>query len=202
MTSTPKTRSIDPEDTELARGKSVKQYRALRASHDRGGIARLIHQRFSERYYVPSVYGEFSHGFTVMAVSCLMIETIECFRRGLPDSNRGSERMFCDFFQREPQFVPFRPLAHDFYKHVRCGILHQGETTDQWRIHQTGPLLEEQAPVRWINALEFAHAVHRALQAYCKELEGAAETDTVWVHAFTKLRAICRNCGVTNLNGL
>ncbi len=195
-------RSPDPEDTELASDKTVRQYRGLRSAHNTAAIARLIHQRFSERYFVPTVWSDYPHGFTIMAVSCLMVESIESFRLGLPDSERQSERMFCGFFQREAEFVPFRPVAHEFYKHVRCGILHQGETTGRWRVQLQGPLLEELNGTRWVNALEFALCVHRALQAYCSQLEATPETESVWIEAFKKLRAICKHCGVTNLNGL
>lgn len=113
-----------------------------------------------------------------------MVESIECFRRGRPDSNRQRERMFCDFFQREAEFVDCRPVAHDFYKAVRCAILHQGETTGRWRVQQNGQLLEVQSGTNWVNALEFAWCVHRSLQAYCSQLEATPETGALWVEAF------------------
>ena len=87
-------RSPDPEDTERAGGKTVRLDRQLRAVHNTYAIARLIRQ-FSERYFVPAVWSDYSHGFTIMAVSCLMIENIECFRLSLAHSDRQSERMFC-----------------------------------------------------------------------------------------------------------
>ena len=161
-------------------------------------------------HYVPTIWSHHgddpkddrSHSFTIMAVSCLMVESIECFRRGLPDSNRQSERMFCDYFQREPEFIDLRPLAHDFYKHIRCGILHQGETTGQWRLAQVGPLLEHLEETRWVNAREFADRVHRSLQQYCKQLEAAQAKEPIWINAFAKLKSVCKHSGVKDLTGL
>jgi hypothetical protein len=33
-------------------------------------------------------------------------------------------------------------------------------------------------------------------------LEKAPETAPLWAEAFKKLKAICKNCGVSNVNGL
>ena len=46
------------------------------------------------------------------------------------------------FFDVESAFAPFRGHVRDFYKGVRCGILHQAETTMGWRIRRDGDLVE------------------------------------------------------------
>lgn len=192
-------RSANPEDTELASGTTIRHYRMLRQNGDTARIAGLIEQRLTERYFVPTIWSDNSHGFAIMAIACLMLESLESFRRGLSDSHRQSEALFCAFFQRENKFALFRPKAHEFYRHVRCGILHQGETTGGWRIQQRGLLLEESGTVHWVNALEFMLGLKESLDAYCASLKLAAPGDLIWRHAFSKLRAICRNSGVAEL---
>ena len=57
------------------------------AAPDRNAIADAIHRRFKERYIDPiSALGV--HGFTKMAIACLMIEALESFQRGWPDTLR------------------------------------------------------------------------------------------------------------------
>ena len=56
-------------------------------------------ERFTERYLRPVAgNSECKHGFTMMAVSCLMIESLESFRRGCPNTIRRSEAAFESFF--------------------------------------------------------------------------------------------------------
>ena len=138
----------------------------------------------------------------MMAVGCLMIEALESFRLGLPDSSRESERLFCSFFQRHEGLAAFRPVAHDFYKHVRCGILHQAETTGRWRIRREGFLLDIGAGPTSINAVKFLGELRVALDEYVGELSRSNWDADVSLKARRKLRAICRNCGVRNLQGL
>ena len=122
--------------TELATKFTVGNYLDAVDTHDGEAIANAIHRRFRERYLDPASDPKKRHGFTMMAVACLMIEALESFRRGwLDTSGRGQgEHAFCSFFDAHVEFAPFRGHAREFYKGVRCGILHQAETTLGWRI--------------------------------------------------------------------
>ena len=114
-----------PEDVELAPGYSVGRYREMEAARDRGGIAVLIKSRFTDRYLAPMLArGGTKHGFSNMAIGCLMLEALESFRRGWPDTRNRSEQAFCSFFDRHQRFASFRGFASRFYRDVRCGILH------------------------------------------------------------------------------
>ena len=44
-------------------------------------------------------------------------------------------------------------IPRDFYKNVRCGILHNGETKNNWKIIRSGKLFNEEN--KSINATEF-----------------------------------------------
>lgn len=190
----------DPEATWLANKITIRQYRHMVGNQDRDGIANLIHKRFEERYLDPVLSGPKRHGFSILAVSCLLVEALESFRQGCPHTDRKSEAAFCSFFQAHDEFSDIRPVAHAFYRAVRCAILHQAETTDGWRVRSKGgALLEQQGEVRWIDALEFAKRLKAVLRTCCDSLRTSDWQSPAWKNARNKLRCICKNSGVTNV---
>jgi hypothetical protein len=196
-------RDPDPETTWLAGKVTIRQYRDMVRREDRGAIADVIHKRFEERYLDPILAGPKRHGFAVLAVSCLMVEALESFRQGWPHTDRRSEAAFCGFFQAHEDFLDLRPVAHEFYRAVRCAILHQAETTDGWRVRSKGGLLlEQEGAVHWIDASEFAERLKRVLKIYCDLLRTTEWLSQPWRNARNKLRSICKNSGVTDVTGL
>ncbi len=193
----------DPWSTCLAGKITVRDYADMVKRKDRSAIADLVHKRFEERYLDPILDSPTRHGFAMMAVCCLMVEALESFRQGWKDSaNRGkSEAAFCSFFQAHDEFRDLRPLAHEFYRAVRCGILHQAETTQGWRVNREQALLVEQAGVRWISAYEFGNRLRTVLNRYRDELSTADWMSPLCVNAQKKLQAVCKNCGVPDVSG-
>jgi hypothetical protein len=122
-------------------------------------------------------------------------ETIEATRRP-PDSRRNrvsrSEVAFCYFFNREDAFAALRPYAREFYDCVRCGILHQGESSGGWRIWRRGPAFDEQH--RTINASKFLTDVGCSVAAYRRRLEATEWEDRIWNHFTQKMKAVVANC--------
>jgi hypothetical protein len=189
-----KSTTHDPEDTELATGFTVRDYKKARDSHppNRNAIAEAIRRRFAERYLKP-VNTQAKHGFTIMAVSCLMIEALESFRQGWETSDRQSKAAFCFFFDAFEPFKDFRGHAQAFYTNVRCGILHQAETTGGWRIRRdSSPLLD--ATALTINANQFLKALEQVLASFCDALKTAAWDSPDWKNVRKKMNAIVRNC--------
>ena len=88
----------DPELTELATGFTVRDYTLAVAARNKDGIADAIRRRFVERYLEPVTSSKHEHGFTMMAISCLMIESLESFQQGWPNSRDKSKAAFCYFF--------------------------------------------------------------------------------------------------------
>jgi len=198
-----KTFDPNPESTRLAGNVSIRKYREMIQRQDRAAIADLVQRRFEERYLDAVLLSSKRHGFAVLSVCCLMVEALESFRQGWPRSDGKSETAFCAFFEAHNEFGELRPVAHEFYRAVRCGILHQAETTHGWRVHQgKGPLLVERSGVRWVSAWEFARRLKAVLGRYRKELAESDWTSPVWVKTRAKLRSICRNCGVADVTGL
>lgn len=197
-----KTINPDPWATILAgsesegSGVTIRDYSNLYAARDRAKIASLIRLRFTERYLDPALESPERHGFSILAICCLMVEALESFRNGWRSTSGKSEAAFCSFFQAHDEFKDLRPVAHDFYRAVRCGILHQAETTDGWRVHRKQGLYFESGGVRCVSASEFGKALKSVLARYHGDLISVDWNDPLWRNARRKLQAICRNCGL------
>src|SRR5438046_2501747 len=179
-------------DVELARGIRVTHYRRMVERRDRPGIAALIRERLVARYLDPvDAQGAPRSGFAMMAVTCLMIEALESFRQGWPDTGRRSREAFRRFFDRSGRFPEVRAHVAVFYEHIRCGILHQAESTGGWRVLRTGSMFD--AVAKTVNAAKFIKALRRELNDYSSALANSEWEDLIARHARTKLDAICRN---------
>ena len=69
------------------------------------------------------------YGFSILAIDCLLIETLQSFREGLTDSKGKLKNMFVNFLMRRQNFKEnfSKEDAEKFYKDIRCGILYQAE---------------------------------------------------------------------------
>ena len=75
-------------------------------------------------------------GFAVLALDCLLIETLQQFRKGVFETPpRESKEYFVEFLT-ETSFADFfdSALAEMFYDQIRCGILHQAEIKSSSRV--------------------------------------------------------------------
>lgn len=173
---------------------TVVQLRAWLDSEDRDHVAEFLRARFVERYLLPISSIEDSDGssFAMMALCCLVVETLESFYSGWASSHRKSEGAFQQFFAREPEFATVAPHAHDFFLNVRCGILHQGETVGGWRIWKYGPLFNP--ATHCVNAKIFRRELGTALDRYTRSLTDKSVPPERWANCEAKLRAIIANC--------
>lgn len=177
------------EDTKLTKTVTVAKYRELEARDDRTACGQFLVQRFQERYFEPTVDAPSRHGFTLMAIGCLVIEALECFYQGKEDSKDGSKAVFEAFFKRKTGLEVFGGEANWFYKDIRCGILHQAETVGGWRIRRNGKLLDKQ--LRLINGKLFILHLKDAVSDYAKKIE---TDDALWSNFKSKMNAVCQNC--------
>lgn len=180
-------------ETLLSSTVSTAKYKVMVLQRDSGALVDFIQKRFTERYIEPMrVDRKKKNGFTVMAVSCLMIESLESFYKGWPDSNRKSQLAFCNFFDRNENFSFLKGYSEEFYKNVRCGILHQGETTKGWHIRRDGQIFDKNT--KKINANLFHKQVELSLSNYCKELTNEKWDSDIWKNFRKKMDAVCDNC--------
>lgn len=190
-------RKIYKENFLLARGITVghaSEWIKQRDKKAKEGLIRLIKNRFQDRYI--SHIKKIDSGFLKMAISCLTIEALESFRQGKKDTKNQSPRMFNDFFSREKEFFDgFDEISTDFYKDIRCGILHQAETTNGWRILRKGSLLDKKNKI--INATKFVKKLEKSLNGYMGDLEENDFDTQLWKNTLAKIATICKNCDVT-----
>lgn len=187
--------SDDPESTELATGFTVRDYLAARDAREKGKIADAINLRFTERYIKPATDPEYKHGFAIMAISCLMVEALESFRRGWRRTDDKSEVAFCYFFNSNYAFEPLRGHCEQFYKNVRCGILHQAETTGGWKITRNKQQVAFFDPESLtLNATTFLDSLSEVLDQFCNELKTAEWDSEHWKNVVKKMDALCHNC--------
>ena len=164
-------------------------------------LADFIYGRFYERYLQPfeKMNLDIKNGFSIMAIACLMIETLENFWRGSKETPRGrGNEYFESFFSRcshsNNYLSVFQGLK--FYKYIRCGILHQAETKGGWKVRRDGPLLKEET--KTINATKFLGQLNEYLKWYREELKKRDfKTDEIWKNFRKKMKAIKKNCGIS-----
>lgn len=193
MTEKRMNRSRDAADVMLATEFSVSRYQRAVADKDVKALASFVERRFMERYIKP-ISGAERHGFSIMSICCLMIESLVSFRRGWSATEENGDKVFAYFFGMHEEFKALEPLAKRFYGHVRNGLLHQAETTGGWRIRRDRePLFE--AGTKTIEADHFRDGVEAALRKYCGELREQDWESVLWRNFRRKMDAICRNAG-------
>jgi hypothetical protein len=174
---------------------TVKRYREMEKARDRDGLADFIYERLSERYIMPVTSGA-KNGFAMMACACLLIETLESFYNGWRSTEGISpvEAPFRQFFNREARFASFHNDAESFYKGVRCGLLHQGETKGGWRVSRKlgAPVFDSKT--KMIQATKFLNRLHASLRTYRDALKKADWKGDLWGNFRRKMNNIIQHC--------
>ena len=185
-------------------------------------IVRFLSERHTQRFFYPirclkeAQAGGSGYGFAIMALCSLLIETIECYRQGLPSSSKNdlgslktsaanvsappeykldtlafpnSGGVFGSFFTRDQHKIFFPGVdGKVFYEKIRCGLLHQAQTKDAWRIVRTGKFWEPD-PTSRINRDEFSERLEDCFKAYLRELDNESNWNSVdlWIPARRKI---------------
>jgi hypothetical protein len=187
--------SCSSSDTKLSASVTVGKYKQLEAQEDKQAIAAFIVERFDERYFNPVMNSCSKHGFTMMAVGCLVIEAFESFRQGWLDTDNSGKKPedkvypFSRFFERSSEFSAFNDGKVEFYKYIRCGILHQAEVRGGWRIRRVGALLDLEN--KTINAERFIQALRNEVVEYACQLQTNPD---LWENLKKKMKQVCDNC--------
>ena len=157
------------------------------------------------------------NGFAIMALECLLVETLAQFREGLPDTKRCSKEKYTEFllqideaFSLCPAITDFRSYsdyfnqAFDrngnvrnnavfFYNRIRCGILHQAQSSNNSGLTDDN----EEYPVFWKNGYYivsvpmFIFRMNAYIENYSIQLRNE-ENYTLRANFINKMRYICR----------
>lgn len=207
-------------EVRLAKNWTKSRVLACFTNNDTVELCRFLHERYEDRFLAPiellrlAPDTRVGYGFAVMALCCLLVETIESYRKGWPSSHGpdlnalaqrpenqaataecklvppfpgvDSKTAFSDFFN-EPNHRPFFTGVNgsDFYTEIRCGLLHQAQTKGGWRITRSGAFWDTNN--KTINRDEFAVRTAECFENYLRELQKAAWTDSIWVNARKKI---------------
>jgi len=207
----------------LAQGWPLSKVRACVRRRDRPRLVRFLRDRHRERFFKPIQYitaakaNEQGFGFSVMALCSLLVETVQSYRDGLPTTNRGElgrltklgrvppayqlphnlhvtgEEEFRRFFRRyRGDFPGLRPAA--FYRQIRNGILHQGQTKGGWTVRKSGPGVCDPKR-RIIYRDQCAKALEVCFDKYLVELESYGWGKPIWTNAARKIWWLIRLSG-------
>jgi hypothetical protein len=160
------------------------------ASEDWSKARMIVRSRIRERYVEPADHliaaesqvapGDRRFGFAVMALDCLLVETLGAFVQGLTDTRNVSSAVFSSFLRSRALFEQdFGPagVAEQFYVEFRCGILHQAEVGGESRVWSVGPLLEVDAARITVNRNEFHRRLSLEFDKYIYELGDPRNTE-------------------------
>jgi hypothetical protein len=178
-------------DTMLSRTVSRAEYLAAEQRRDQAMLSAFVHDRFAQRYLLPFKQNPNKNGFIMMASACLMIEALESFWNGWKKSP-NSALAFCQFFDRVDRFAVFRGRSHGFYVNVRCGIMHQGETTGGWHIRRDLSALFDPASLT-VDATRFLAELAGYLSDYRQMLHNSGWDAPVWKGFRKKMQSVCAN---------
>jgi hypothetical protein len=119
-------------------------------------------------------------GFAVLAIDCLLVETLEAFRQGMTNTKSQSKALCVAFLSTKPAFVAAgfdAKLAERFYYEFRCGLHHNGQVFGTGRVWSIGPLLDVDATGRiTVNRTAFHKALCRELDHYVADLRGGKDS--------------------------
>ena len=119
-------------------------------------------------------------GFTTLAIDLLLMETLQAFKDGLPDTNGQSARIFKKYLEESPRFSPYfttEPERHAFYTQFRCGILHQAEVQSSALLWSVGDLYDRMSTPETVNRMFVHRALKEDLEDYIQLLRNSASLD-------------------------
>lgn len=119
------------------------------------------------------------YGFAVLALDCLLLETIQSFYEGITDSSGKSKFLFVQFLQNRKNFKEYFNAENDavrFYKDFRCGILHQGQTSGDAKVWSVGDLIWKTNDFVTVNRLLFHEKMKTELEEYINILRTKNDT--------------------------
>ena len=113
-------------------------------------------------------------GFTILAIDLLLMETLQAFKEGLPDTKGKSKQVFKNFLKNSPNFSQYFPddaSRERFYTEFRCGILHQGEVQGKTLVWSLGELYEQVDDLAVINRNEVHAKLKQDIEEYIDALK-------------------------------
>lgn len=208
--------NINTKTTRIAGLKTVKDWRTFRTSLVVGDNPSSWQEAYNEyfltrlnfRYFYPikllQKYGTLKgEGFSILAIQCSLIEFLESTIQGFnyrylrrdehlrPYEYNLSQEMFVNFLcHRCPFAKEFnKSIAKDFYSGVRCGLLHEAQTKNGWRVRAKSP---DHTLINYSDLIVYRDDFQQGLEDFIKWYETAIQSDTMIQEAFIrKFESLC-----------
>jgi hypothetical protein len=207
------------DDVELAPGWPIAKVEKSLNEKDVSGLMEFLRSRHQNRFFDPidrlknAAGSHVGYGFSMMALCCLLVETFQCYREGVPTTSRrewgylldmqkkksvpqeyelqgdappvNGETAFKNFFEQYSGNFP-RLDGVSFYRYIRNGLLHQAQTKGGWKINIKVRSVWDPA-TKILNRNMFAGALKKGFATYLDELGKSAWTDLIWQNAARKI---------------
>jgi hypothetical protein len=164
-----------------------------------------FYKRIDSRYLTPigqlqSHETQGGEGFSIVTIQCALIEFLAAMVEGKnysfektkdPHAYSNSGDLFRTFLSSQDPFAKSftKDIATDFYKSVRCGLLHEARTKNGWRIKTTAP------GGRTVDAAKkilYRHRLHKDLEQFIASYRKRLLSDKALQAAFIrKFDALC-----------
>lgn len=121
------------------------------------------------------------NGFAIMALNCLLIETLMQFRYGYEETPRKKNKEKYSFFllNEFPNVFTSADIAMRFYEDIRCGILHSAQTkNDAILTDQSRYIIELKNGVFSVSVLCLSSELKKYIDSYCIELADRNQKNT------------------------
>jgi hypothetical protein len=190
--------------TEIASGFTVGQYLSMRdtldpldvATQEWSEVLDAFERRMMERFWGPIHQLEVDDalirpGFAIVALCCMVIETLNSFENGSPLASRGPSKLrFIEFL--EERIGMAHADAVSLYRAVRNKLLHDGETRENWKIlrGKDKEIVTKQQFARVLNRIPFRKALEREYRLYCGRLRMQDQAE-LRKHFLSRLNILC-----------
>lgn len=141
-------------------------------------------------------------GFAILTIQCSVLEFLAALRKGWSfkhghkqqgkDNYYGNSKLlYVTFLGEEEPFAgsfttPQR--ANDFYTDIRCGLVHEGQTKNAWRIwrgQRSDPLVDFEKKAIYRDVMQ--QQIETYLDRYCRELTLTVELQDAFIRKFDYL---------------
>lgn len=165
----------------------------------------LFEERIDFRYLMPIKKIEedklyVGEGFAVMTLYCSLIEFLESTMQGInyvdknpradnfEYSNGKSKEIFVSFLTNRFGFKIDSKIADQFYKKVRCSLLHEAKLSANWLIRVDGAkIIDEKNGMLIINRLIFSKRIEKYISNYKKRLKNEYNMKQAFIRKFDYL---------------
>lgn len=117
-------------------------------------------------------------GFAILALDCMLLETLQSFYEGLTDTKNKSKTIFIKFLTERSKFKPYFSekigeitIAEKFYSEFRSGILHQTEIGKGGKIWSIGKMVNKINGEIIINRNIFHKSLKEEFNIYTNKLK-------------------------------